>query len=138
MLLDGCGASPVGVALPEDGVDGAAQHLRVHLLDLLLLIVLQIPGDSPIKETIIGIYAGLWICIDFVRIRIRIQYFFKLRIRFQFQIQGFADQKFKKIESWKFYIYIYRPQPTLLARGCVSGLLYWVGSLYLPLPSPLG
>jgi hypothetical protein len=49
MLLDGCGASPVRVALPEDGVDGAAQHLRVHLLDLLLLLVLQIPGDSPVK-----------------------------------------------------------------------------------------
>ena len=40
MVLDRFGAAPVRVALPEHGVDGAAQHLGVHILDLLLLLVL--------------------------------------------------------------------------------------------------
>jgi hypothetical protein len=31
-----------------------------------------------------------------------------------------------------------RPQPTLLARGCVSGLLYWLAVCISPSPPPLG
>jgi hypothetical protein len=65
--------------------------------------------------------AGLWIRIDLMRIRIQQFSLLRIWIRIQFRIQGFDDQKLKKIHSCKTFLYFRSKMAIYLSSGLLKG-----------------
>jgi hypothetical protein len=65
--------------------------------------------------------------------RVRIWIRIRIRIQIQIQIQGFDDQKFEKIYSWKFLFYFFDKKITIyLSLGLHKGRPSYRRSLHPP------